>query len=160
MIKKKRFVPITMLIISLVVIAWAAIAITKTDTGISFIKEPVSITPTLLPDNHASSAESIEDIPENNIVTDEHDASVSTENPTDEHAGGTELEPDATPLYPYVFPDEVQEENSNSPTFSSDNDLTSVVPESDDNTQTEELPYILLDETDKPEWVELKPELG
>lgn len=160
MIKKKRFVPITMLIISLVVIVWAAIAITKTDTGMSFIKEPVSITPTLLPDNHASTAESIGDIPENNIVTDEHDASVSTENPTDEHAGGTELEPDATPLYPSVFPDEVQEENSNSLTFSSENDQTSVVPESGDNAQTDELPYILLDETDKPEWVELKPELG
>ena len=160
MIKKKRFVPITMLIISLVVIVWAAIAITKTDTGMSFIKEPVSITPTLLPDNHASTAESIGDIPENNIVTDEHDASVSTENPTDEHTGGTELEPDATPLYPSVFPDEVQEENSNSLTFSSENDQTSVVPESGDNAQTDELPYILLDETDKPEWVELKPELG
>lgn len=158
--KKKRLVPITMLVISLVVIAWTATAITKTDTGMSFTKEPVSITPTLQLDNHASSTESKEDIIEDTIVSDGQDAAVNKENTTDEYAGGTELEPDATLLYPSVFPDEVQEESSNSPTFSSDNDQTSVVPRTDDNAQTGELPYISLDETDKPEWVELKPELG
>lgn len=158
--KKKRLVPITMLVISLVVIAWTATAITKTDTGMSFTKEPVSITPTLLPDNHASSTESKEDILEDTIVSDGQDAAVNTENTTDEYAGGTELEPDATPLYPSVSPDETPEENSNSPTVSSKNDNTSAVPASGDNAQTEELPYILLDETDQPEWVELKPELG
>lgn len=154
--KKKRLVPITVLVISFVAIAWAAIAITNTDTGMSFTKEPVSITPTLLQDNHVSSTESRED----NVVSAGQEAAGSTKNTTGEYAGGTELEPDTTLLYPSVFPDEGQEEGSDSPTFSSNDDQTSVVPESDDNAQTGELPYISLDETDKPEWVELKPELG
>lgn len=149
-----------MLVISLVVIAWTATAITKTDTGMSFTKEPVSITPTLLPDDQIASDESKVNIPGDTTVSDEQDATVSTEPPIDEYTGGTELEPDATPLYPSVSPDETPEENSNSPTVSSKNDNTSALPASGDNAQTEELPYILLDETDQPEWVELKPELG
>lgn len=156
--KKKRLVPITMLVISLVVIAWTAIAITKTDTGMSFTKEPVSITPTLLPDDQIASDESKVNIPEDTTVPDDSDTTLIMDAPTDE--GGTELKPDATPLYPSVSPDETPEENSNSPTVSSKNDNASVIPESGDNAQPEELPYILLDETFKPEWVELKPELG